>query len=73
MKIDIKPQDKSVPEERTFLLHPSIAERLLAYAVSLESSVDYVLGEILNQVLPTEKPARQPKAKAAKESSRRAA
>ncbi len=53
LKLKIEPQDKSKPEKREFTLHPEIVSRLDAYAASLESSdVNYVLGQILEQVLP---------------------
>jgi hypothetical protein len=58
-------------------LHPALIERLESYAISLDDSdSDYVLGQILDQVLPREKaakPAKQPKAKTTKESPAKAA
>jgi hypothetical protein len=73
MKIDIKPQDKSVPEPLTIKVHPALLTRLVRYAESLESTVDYVVGQILDQVLPTDKPAKQRRTKAAKEAIRKVA
>lgn len=74
MKCVIAPEDKSTPVQRTFELHPSLVARLEAYAKGLnDSGVNYVLGEILNQVLPAEKPARQAKVKPTRDATRKAA
>ncbi|MBV8437139.1 MAG: hypothetical protein JOY95_06455 [Silvibacterium sp.] len=62
MKIDIQPQDRRQPEAVEFALHPDLIRRLNEYAQSLDGSdVSYVLSQILEQVLPSEKPARRAK------------
>jgi hypothetical protein len=78
MTLDIKPQDKRPPEKIEFELHPDLILRLKSFAQSLEDSdVSYVLTQILEQALPSEKPARKPRAergpRASKEAPRRAA
>jgi predicted transcriptional regulator len=73
MKIDIKPEDKAIPEALTIKVHPELITRLIGYAESLDSSVDYVVGQILDQVLPSDKPAKQRRTKAAKEAIRKVA
>jgi hypothetical protein len=76
--MDIKPQDKRPPEKIEFELHPDLIQRLRSFAHSLDGSdVSYVLGQILEQALPAEKPAKKERTerapKSPKDSSRRAA
>jgi hypothetical protein len=78
MTLDIKPQDKRPLEKIEFELHPDMILRLKSFAQSLEDSdVSYVLTQILEQALPSEKPPRRPRAervpRASKETPRRAA
>jgi len=78
MTLDIKPQDKRPLEKIEFELHPDLILRLKSFAQSLEDSdVSYVLTQILEQALPSEKPARRPCAervpRGSKETPRRAA
>ena len=78
MTLDIKPQDKRPHEKIEFELHPDLILRLKSFAQSLEDSdISYVLTQILEQALPSEKSARKPRAervaRASKETPRRAA
>jgi hypothetical protein len=78
MTLDIKPQDKRPLEKIEFELHPDLIVRLKSFAQSLEDSdVSYVLTQVLEQALPSEKPARRPRAervaRSSKETPRRAA
>jgi hypothetical protein len=78
MTLDIKPQDKRPLEKIEFELHPDLILRLKSFAQALQDSdVSYVLTQILEQALPSEKPARKPRAergsRASKEAPRRAA
>jgi hypothetical protein len=78
MTLDIKPQDKRLLEKIEFELHPDLILRLKSFAQSLEDSdVSYVLTQILEQALPSEKPARRARAervaRGSKETPRRAA
>lgn len=74
MKIDIKAQDRTVPEAREVRLHPALWKRLDSKAAELNhSDPNYVLGQILEQVLPQEKAAKPVKAKVAKEAAGKAA
>lgn len=60
MTFNIKPQDKRPHAKIEFELHPDVIQRLKTFAKSLnDSDVNYVLGEILEQALPPEKPARK--------------
>lgn len=55
-KLSIRPQsevEQRVKIERS--IHPSRARRLSQYAKSIQSSEDYVLDLILDQILPAEK------------------
>lgn len=65
MNIQIKPQDKTPHEAREYKLHPDRIRRLKEFAQSLDNSDEnYVLDQILDQVLPAEKknrPATAPK------------
>ena len=63
MTLDIKPQDKRPLEKIEFELHPDLIVRLKSFAQSLQDSdISYVLTQILEQALPSEKPARRPRA-----------
>ena len=78
MTLDIKPQDKRPLEKIEFELHPDLILRLKSFAQSLEDSdVSYVLTQILEQALRSEKPARRSRAervaRGSKETPRRAA
>jgi hypothetical protein len=78
MTFNIKPQDKRAPEKIEFELHPDLIQRLKTFAQSLDDSdVNYVLGQILEQALPPEKPTKKERAerapKASKDTPRRAA
>ena len=78
MTLDIKPQDKRPLEKIEFELHPDLILRLKSFAQSLEDSdVSYVLTQILEQALPSEKLARRARAergpRGSKETPRRAA
>ena len=60
--ITIKPQDKTKPEKLELELHPGLIKRLREYAKSLEDSdLNYVAGQIFEQVLPAEKASKKPK------------
>lgn len=59
MQIKIEAQDKRPNESVTFQLSAGVAQRLRDYSQSLnDSKPDYVLEEILQQVLPAEKKAK---------------
>jgi hypothetical protein len=78
MTLDIKPQDKRPLEKIEFELNPDLILRLKSFAQSLEDSdVSYVVTQILEQALPSEKPARRQRAervpRASKETPRRTA
>lgn len=56
MQLTIKPQDRTQPEKLELELHPALIRRLNAYADSLGGSdLNYVVAQILEQVLPPEK------------------
>lgn len=56
MQIRVEPQDKRPSESLTFVLSAGVAQRLRDYAGSLsDSKPDYVIEQILQQVLPPEK------------------
>lgn len=56
MQLNIKPQDRALPEKLELELHPALIQRLTDYAQSLDSSdVSYVVSQILDQVLPAGK------------------
>ncbi|MGI9070446.1 MAG: hypothetical protein ACR2JB_03725 [Bryobacteraceae bacterium] len=63
MKIQIESQDKRQPEMIKFELHPDLITRLKDYSQSLDSDANYIVAQILDQVLPNGKKERAPRAK----------
>lgn len=64
--ITIKPQDRTKPEKLELELHPGLIKRLREYAKSLDDSdLNYVAGQIFEQVLPAEKGSKKAKTQSA--------
>jgi hypothetical protein len=62
MKLNIKPQDPTPPEDITLSLHPKIISRLQNYSESMNSNVSHIAGLIFDQTLPKESAPRKDRA-----------